>query len=139
MRRASIILAAADGETNSNISLQWQLDRNRVRYWRQHWLQGQSHLEALEQAQTNDEDFRRQILELLSDAQRPGVTPTFLPEQVVQIIAIACESPSASGRPINHWTPEEIADEAMKRNIVSSVSASSVRRFLGGSPTPAAS
>jgi len=139
VRRASIILAAADGASNSALSRQWQLDRNQVRYWRSRWLAATDQLTLCEQSDDPVEALKQAVLATLADEQRPGTPPTFSPEQVVQIVAIACEEPSASGRPVNHWTPEELADEAIKRGIVSSVSASSVRRFLGGSPTPTSS
>jgi putative transposase len=48
----------------------------------------------------------------------------------VQIIALACESPSEAGRPVSHWTPAELADEAVKRGIVEEISPRSVGRFL---------
>ena len=134
VRRASIILAAAAGESNSAISRQWQLDRNQVRYWRSRWLADAEKLRLCEQSEAAKSDLREQVLATLADEQRPGTPATFTPEQVVQIVAIACEDPSASGRPVNHWTPEELADEAMKRDIVASISASNVRRFLGGRP-----
>ncbi len=38
------------------------------------------------------------------------------------IIAIACEDPEKSERPISHWSAQEIADEAIKRNIVLQIS-----------------
>lgn len=135
VRRASIILAAADGASNSALSRQWQLDRNQVRYWRSRWLAASEKLTLCEQSEDSAVDLKQQVLATLADEQRPGTPPTFTPEQVVQMVAIACEEPSSSGRPVNHWTPEELADEAIKRGIVASVSASSVRRFLGGSPT----
>ena len=138
VRRASIILAAAAGESNSAISLQWQLDRNQVRYWRTRWLADAEKLRLCEQSEESETDLKRQVLATLADEPRPGTPATFTPEQVVQIVAIACEEPSTSGRPINHWTPEELADEAVKRGIVTRISASSVRRFLGGSPATAA-
>lgn len=139
VRRASIILAAANGESNSAIGRQWQLDRNQVRYWRSRWLSDVKKLTLCEQSEHAEVDLKQQVLTTLSDEPRPGTPSTFTPEQVVQMVAIACEEPSASGRPVNHWTPEELADEAIKRGIVSSISASSVRRFLGGSPTPTSS
>lgn len=139
VRRASIILAAAAGESNSAISRQWQLDRNQVRYWRSRWLAAAEKLRLCEQSEEADVALKQQVLAALADEQRPGTPATFTPEQVVQIVAIACEEPSASGRPVNHWTPEELADEAMKRGVVASISASSVRRFLGGSPATATS
>lgn len=134
VRRASIILAAAAGKSNSALSRQWQLDRNQVRYWRSRWLANTEKLRLCEQSEDAEVDLKQQVLATLADEHRPGTPATFTPEQVVQIVAIACEEPSASGRPVNHWTPEELADEAMKRGIVASISASSVRRFLGGSP-----
>lgn len=76
---------------------------------------------------------------MLSDAYRSGTPPTFSAEQVVEIIALACEAPSDSERPVSHWTPKEIAAEAVKRKIVESISPQSVERFLKGSRAKAAS
>ncbi|MEO1402950.1 MAG: helix-turn-helix domain-containing protein [Cyanobacteria bacterium J06635_1] len=135
VRRANIILLAASGESNSRISRQWQLDRNQVRYWRQRWLEDQERLSMCEQADERGEALHKQVLATLSDEQRPGVPPSFTPEQVVQIVAIACEAPSASDRPVNDWTLEEIADEAVKRGIVSSISPSSGKDSGSQSPS----
>ncbi|WP_330217256.1 helix-turn-helix domain-containing protein [Paenibacillus durus] len=55
---------------------------------------------------------------------------TFTEEQVVQIVAIACEDPKDCGRPISHWTPREVRDEAVKRGIVPAISVTQVGRFL---------
>ena len=82
---------------------------------------------------------RRWCEEVLADEPRPGTPPTFTPEQVVRIVALACEDPrEESGRPITHWSTAELADEAIKRGIVKSISARSVGRFLGrgGSEAP---
>src|SRR5262249_26549174 len=69
-------------------------------------------------------------------APRPGAPATFSPEQVVQIVAVACEPPEKSGRPISHWTDRELADEVKKRQIVKNISPRSVGRFLKrGRPT----
>ena len=79
------------------------------------------------------------VEEVLADEPRPGTPPTFTPEQVVRIVALACEDPrEESGRPITHWSTPELADEAVKRGIVESISARSVGRFLGrgGSEAP---
>jgi len=66
----------------------------------------------------------------LSDLPRSGTPPKFTAEQLVQIMAVACEAPAESGRPVSHWTPPELADEVVKRQIVESISPSSVWRFL---------
>lgn len=61
------------------------------------------------------------------------MTHYFTTEQVVQIVALACESPQTPGYPLSHWTPMELAAEAIKRGIVKRVSPRSVGRFLKGS------
>ncbi|MBC8872825.1 MAG: hypothetical protein H8E44_25610 [Planctomycetes bacterium] len=38
--------------------------------------------------------------------------------------------PADSGRAVTHWTPEELADEVIKRRIVESISATTVRTLL---------
>jgi putative transposase len=45
-------------------------------------------------------------------------------------MALACEPPEASGRPISQWTPRELADEAIKRGMVETISERHVGRFL---------
>ena len=74
--------------------------------------------------------MRRAIATILADNPRPGAPATFTPEQVTQILAVACEPPEKSGRPITHWTAHELTDEVIKRGIVASISPSQVRRYL---------
>jgi hypothetical protein len=45
-------------------------------------------------------------------------------------MALACEAPADSERPISHWTPREVAAEAIKRGIVETISERHVGRFL---------
>jgi hypothetical protein len=45
------------------------------------------------------------------------------------------EKLSESERPINHWSQREIADEAMRRGLVPSISQRPVGRFLKMRPT----
>jgi hypothetical protein len=52
---------------------------------------------------------------------------------------VACESPAASGRPVSHWTPRELAAEVIKRGIIDRISTRSVGRFLKRSGFKAAS
>jgi putative transposase len=54
-------------------------------------------------------------------------------------VALACEPPDLSHRPISHWTPRELADEARKRGIVESISPRHVGRFLKSGRIEAAS
>ena len=61
---------------------------------------------------------------------KSGAPAKFGAEQICAIIAIACEPPSASDRPITQWSQQEVADEAMRRGIVDSISQRSVGRFF---------
>ncbi len=135
VRRAKLILGAASGESNSSISRRLELDREQVRLWRERWREAIDKLTAAEEQQVTDKKLMVLIFEILSDRQRPGTTKSFTVEQVVQIVAIACESPEKSDRPISHWTPKELADEARKRGIVDKISPRSVGRFLKRSHT----
>ena len=75
------------------------------------------------------------VSERLVDAPRPGAPATYTPEQICAIIAMTCEKPEASDRPISHWSQREIADEAMRRDLVPNISQRSVGRFLKKRPT----
>jgi transposase len=74
--------------------------------------------------------LRRAIETVLGDEPRPGAPAKFTPEQVTQILAVACEPPEKSGRPITHWTAHELTDEVVRRGIVTSISPSQVSRYL---------
>jgi hypothetical protein len=74
--------------------------------------------------------LRRAIEEVLSDDSRSGSPGAFTGEQVTHILAVACEPPDQSGRPIDTWTGRELADEAVKRGTVDSISISQVNRYL---------
>lgn len=139
VRRAQLILAAAAGRSNQQISQQWALDRGQVRLWRQRWVDARERLERIETADADASGLLPAITAVLSDEARPGTPPRFRVEQVVQIVALACETPQASQRPVNQWSPRELADEAKKRGIVEQVSPRSVGRFLTGSQLTTAS
>jgi len=128
--RARLILLAAAGLNNSQLSQQLGLARPQVRLWRARWVAATARLATTEAADLSDDQLRGAIATLLADAPRSGTPAKFTPEQVVQIVALACEPPSDSDRPISHWTARELADEAQKRRIVPTISARSVGRFL---------
>lgn len=72
----------------------------------------------------------RTVAECLRDAPRSGRPASFSPLQIVSIISLACEKPTAYGRPVSKWTQREIAEEAVKQEIVTSISKSHVGRIL---------
>jgi len=75
-------------------------------------------------------DTSKTTPERLSDAPRSGAPGKFSPEQICAIIALACEDPQLSDLPISHWSQSEVARQAVKRGIVSSISHGSVGRFF---------
>lgn len=91
----------------------------------------------VERTDISDIGLRHRIELILSDEPRPGTGAKFSVEQIVQIVALACELPASSGRPSSHWSPRELAESAVKRGIVESISPRTVGRFLkrGGTAT----
>src|SRR5262249_56257574 len=86
----------------------------RGRHGGDRWLQATPQLQQAEQQQVPEPALLALIQQALADAPRPGTPATFPPEQVVQLVAVACEPPEKSGRPIDHWTAHELADEVKK-------------------------
>jgi len=128
VQRATIVLLGFAGLLNEEIALQVGLNRQQVGIWRQRWRDAWHSLCVWECTQPHR--LREAILDVLSDAPRPGAPATFTAEQVALIVALACEPPELSGRPIDHWTLRELRDEAITRKIVAAISVSQVGRFL---------
>jgi putative transposase len=131
VKRAQIILEAFKGTSNTKISQHQQVDYETVRRWRDRWRAAESRLQAIE-ATGKPKRLSQAIEILLTDEQRPGAPGTFTFEQYMQIMALACEQPITVDRPVSAWTPRELADEAMKRGIVTTISPRTVERFLKG-------
>lgn len=129
IQRASIILSAFDKVLNVDIALQVLLNRQQVGLWRRRWADSFNALVAIE-CRENHATLKRSIEQTLSDAPRSGAPGTLNAEQVIRILAVACESPELSGRPIDFWTHREITDEVIKRDIVASISVSQVGVYL---------
>jgi transposase len=128
VQRAKVILLAFAGQLNEEIALEVGLERKQVGLWRRRWRDSWDALTLLECMEPRK--LREAIRETLRDAPRSGCPGTFTPEQIAQILAVACEDPALSGRPITHWTNHELRDEVVKRNIVESISVSRVGHFL---------
>jgi transposase len=128
-QRASIIVLAFDGLLNEEIAERVGLTHRQVGRWRRRWANAWDRLIDLECCESRAV-LRRAIEAVLTDEPRPGAPGKFTPEQVTQILAVACEPPEKSGRPITHWTAQELTDEVVQRGIVASISPSQVSRYL---------
>ena len=128
VQRAKIVLLGFQGLLNEEIASQISLNRQQIGVWRQRWRDAWESLCVWERNEPHR--LREAILDVLSDAPRPGAPAKFTAEQVTRIVALACESPKLSGRPINHWTTRELRDEVIARKIVETISVAQVGRFL---------
>lgn len=136
-QRARIILLAFEGLENRTIAKEVGLGSDQVGKWRKRWQAAWERLIQIECAE-GVKALRAAVEELFADLPRSGAPPKFTAEEVAQIIAVACESPEESERPVTHWTPRELADEVVKRGIVESISVRHVGRFLKSSGVEAA-
>ncbi|MCW1968433.1 MAG: helix-turn-helix domain-containing protein [Anaerolineae bacterium] len=136
VERAKIILLSVNGISNGQMRRNCGLSRDKVRHWRKRWLAAQAQLNTIEQqidkktGLSNLEELESEMVKVFSDAERSGAPAKFDAETIVKIIALACECPQDSGYPISHWTPQILANEAIKGKIVESISDRSVGRFL---------
>jgi transposase len=129
VQRAKVILWAFERQENQAIAAAINLDPTAVGMWRRRWAKAWPRLTLIECSESHAA-FRRAVEDVLSDAPRRGNPGKFTPEQVTQILALACEPPEQSGRPITQWTYKELADETKKRGIVASISPAQIGRYL---------
>lgn len=114
--RATIILQASQGQSQGQIARELGIGKAMVRRWRRRWLE-------LSPTQLS-------VVECLQDAPRPGAPATFTLEQITQLYALACAPPEQYGRPISHWSPQELADEVQKQRLIERISVRHVGRML---------
>jgi hypothetical protein len=125
-----MVVLSAMGVSDAEQARRLGVDEQRPRRWRGRWLAGVAGLDEAERAGAMEHELRERIEVLLADAPRSGTPAKFSPEQVAQLISLACEPPSDSGLPVTHWTPDELANEARKRGIVESISAWHLDRLM---------
>jgi putative transposase len=127
-KRAWIVRAAGAGKNNAEIAREIQVAISTVHWWRKRWL----FLQAIPPVELSVQDR-------LEDLPRPGAPSGITADQMCQLVALACERPEESERPISHWTSREIADELMKRGIVESISPRHAGRLFKRSRSQTAS
>ncbi|MFB6807240.1 IS630 family transposase [Streptomyces sp. NPDC056387] len=110
-QRAAVVLLAARGRSNARIAAETHLHVDTVRTWRGRFAHGG--------------------LPALADRKRSGRPARFTPVQVAEAKALACQLPVETGVPLSRWSCPELAAELTARGITDTVSASTVRRWLG--------
>ena len=127
-QRATIIVRSWEGRSNEEIAAELGLGRHAVGVWRRRWRDAWEELTRLECAEPRR--LREALHEMFRDAPRSGSPGKYTAEQVTLILAVACEPPKKSGRPITHWTHAELRDEVVQRGIVPAISVRQVGRYL---------
>lgn len=127
--RAQILLYWSKGRGVRETARDMDIHPKTVLRWRQRWIT------AVDSWGTAPEewlhrDLERKIREALSDAARSGAPPKFTPEQVCEVIRIACKLPSTLGVPVSHWSAADLRREVLRQNIFLEISVSSIGRFL---------
>lgn len=137
--RVQIVLGSADGKRSVDQAAALGVDGQRVNRWRRRFAVAAERLASAVAPEVPDEELEAVLLDVLADEERSGVPPKFSAEQLTQIVALACKAPKDLGVPVTHWTPKELAIEAVRQGIVAAISVRHIARFFGGHGTQAAS
>jgi len=111
VQRSQILLLAFSQPDLSNIRIAEETcaSLTTVKYWRQKWCEDKT----------------------LKDNPRSGAPREFPASVRAQMIALACTKPMEHGKPWQRWSAEKLVLVAKEKGIVDSISASTVRRWLG--------
>lgn len=110
VQRAWIVLAAADGQSNAQIARDLGLHVDTVRTWRVR--------------------FAAKGMKGLADLPRCGRPPVSAATVVAQVKALACSLPAEHSQPLSRWPCKDLAGGAVNRGVTSTLSGSTVRRWL---------
>ena len=110
--RAKIVLYAADGLGNDEIAARLDTPRQVVSKWRKR--------------------FYDERLAGLTDLPRGGRPPSFSPDVVVAVKALACELPAKADKPqpLARWQCPDLARAAVEQGIAASISGTTIWRWL---------
>jgi putative transposase len=127
--RVQIVLAASTGLQNKEIARQYHLEENRVGVWRKRW--GIAH----QQWHASDETLRPPMseslaLQWLADKPGRGRKDDFTPDQKSKIASLSQIATEDNGFPVTHWSAKRLAQIAIQRGIVSTISERTVHRIL---------
>ncbi|MDD6618840.1 MAG: helix-turn-helix domain-containing protein [Clostridiales bacterium] len=128
VQRAKIILLAADGLNNMQISTQVGLGQDSVSKWRGRFLKKLPLLQEV--AEKDRSHLEEAVSAFLNDNPRPGQPSHYTDEQIIKILEIACRNPQELGYEASHWSLNMLVDAVVKEGIVESISAKTVSRFL---------
>ena len=127
--RAQILLYWSERRGVRETARDMDIHSKTVLRWRQRWMAAVASWGTAAEEWLH-RDLEQKIRETLSDAQRSGTPPKFTPEQVCEVICIACKLPRTLDVPVSHWSAADLRREVLRQNIFLEISVRSVGRFL---------
>lgn len=128
VQRSKIVLLAAEGLNNMQISQQVGLGQDSVSKWRNRMIKALPLLNEI--AQKDPSNLENEIKNFLLDLPRPGQPQIYTDEQIIKILEIACHNPADHGYETSHWSLPQLVDVTVKEGIAESISAKTISRFL---------
>lgn len=128
VQRTKIILLAADGMNNMQISTRVGPRQDSVSKWRGRFLKALPLLQEI--AEKDRSHLEDAVSSFLNDRPRPGQPAHYTDEQIIRILEIACREPQEFGYEVSHWSLNLLVNAVVKEGIVESISAKTVSRFL---------
>lgn len=115
---------------------------DKVNRWVNRWNAKEPERLDMEQMyQVNEltkDGYQAELEKLLQDDYRCGAPVKFTESEKQQIIALATQKPEDAGVPITHWSYSILAQTAIDKGIVQTVSRVQIGRFLKSGPFTAA-
>jgi len=138
VRRAKMLLARATGAPQCHVMRQLHRKRGTVPVWCRRWGARTSPLEPMAADGSRDKVRTTVLVEACTDPPRVGTPATCTAAQMVQMVAVACADPAASGRPVRHWTPRAGAAAVRQRGLGATIRTRRGGRFFtsGGWAAP---
>jgi len=143
--RISILLLASTfggGQSNGHIQRSLGVSYNTVKKWRNRWSHFYPAILAYELGSSgqvvSDSALLSKILSYLEDAPRSGAPKTITLAQTQQITALACQKPSEHDIEMTTWTHEMLAQVAIQKGIVKTISPRYVGVLLKKKPVATA-
>ena len=142
VERSKIILqykeTGSKTKTAESLGSTW----DKVNRWVNRWNEKEpERLEMDQLYQANEltrDGYQAELEKLLEDDYRCGAPVKFTESEKQQIIALATQKPEDAGVPITHWSYSILAQTAIDKGIVQTVSRVQIGRFLKSGPFTAA-
>ena len=128
VQRAQIVLYASAGYSNAQIAKKMNISPDTCSKWRGRFVDAIDQLLVVEASKP--EKLEVEIRNVLADGSRSGRPRMFSGEQIAFIMKRACQKPSKFGYERTQWTCALLAEEAVRADVVPSISARTVSRYL---------